>query len=59
VLGSKIVAPYTGGEEFMLRLELDISTPPETEKALPPAKLPDSLNELVGFGVEISEKGDI
>lgn len=59
VVGGKIIAPYTGGEEFMLRLELDISTPPEVEKALPQAKLPDILKELVDFGVEISERGDV
>jgi hypothetical protein len=40
-------------------LELDINTDPEHKTPLPSERLPSLFRELVAFGKEIAEKGDI
>jgi hypothetical protein len=44
---------------YACRLELDISTPNDFDDELRREQLPEVFNELVDFGKEIAEKGDI
>lgn len=51
--------PVERREQFACRLELDISTSQHFEGELPHDKLSTIFNELIAFGTEIAEKGDI
>lgn len=44
---------------FACRLQLDINTPADFQGQLPSDKMAGILQELIGLGVEIAEKGDI
>ena len=46
-------------EDLACRLELDMNTVPEFEGEFAPQMLPKIFQELVDFGIEITEKGDI
>jgi len=52
-------ASSTSDPKIAGRLELDINTFPERTEPLPQDKLFSIFNELVDWGLEISEKGDI
>ena len=53
------VQAFSLGEVFAVRLELDISTAADFDHELPREKLSGIFEELVQFGSEIAEKGDI
>ncbi len=44
--------------KFAGRLELDLSTPNEMKVPLPPSSLIQTMEQLLAYGVEISERGD-
>lgn len=46
-------------EKFACHLEMDINTAADFESELPQRELPRIFHDLVGFGKEIAEKGDI
>lgn len=48
-----------GGDFTAARLELDLSTSADFTKALPRENLPALWKELVGFCVELTDKGDV
>lgn len=48
-----------GDRAHACRIEMDISTPAEASGALPHDRLTDIFRELVNFGSEIGQKGDI
>jgi hypothetical protein len=53
------VQAFSLGESLAVRLEIDINTPAEFNGELPRERLCDIFDELVLFGCEIAEKGDI
>lgn len=46
-------------EKSACRLEFDINTSAKQTDAISPDSLPDLVDELVGIGLELSEKGDV
>ncbi len=48
-----------GAREHFVRVELDINTAPETLEALPKAKVPELLHELLSLAKEIVANGEI
>jgi len=50
---------FRGPERFACRLALDINTVPQQGKILPQEELPHLLQELVEFGKEITQRGDV
>ena len=59
ILGGRALPPELGPRRHAVRLELDINTPAEYEGPLRKDRLVAWFQELVEFGKEIAEKGDI
>ena len=57
MLGRQVTT--TSNLSIACRLELDINTFPDRTEPLPSHSLSATFNELINFGLEISEKGDI
>ena len=58
-VAEKNIPVFKGPQYFVCRLELDINTVPESTERLDSHVLGKVFEELVSFGLEIAEKGDI
>jgi hypothetical protein len=59
ITGGQPSTVTSGSGAFFCRIDLDINTAAEFSGGFVPDQLEKALNELVGFGIEIIEKGDV